>query len=101
MRLLSIKLFACAMGEELPVDSYRIKNSTVALFDQDGRLITCTLPIGAIVATDERVKGTLIEVIWNERHLLVFARELQTRAEKLDPKTAPVDTLVSWRIPRV
>jgi hypothetical protein len=64
---------------------FRIKSPTIVLFFEDGRHVSRTLPAGSIVkALDGRIgeKG-LLDVIWGDKKVLMFAVDLKSRGEKV------------------
>ena len=69
---------------------YRITTPTIALFPVDGRHVARTVPDGALVSIDESVlhQNKLVEVLWNETRVMMFAQDVRTRGEKLADEEA-------------
>jgi hypothetical protein len=51
----------------------------------DGRHVARTVPDGALVSIDESLlnQNKLVEVLWNETRVMMFAQDVRTRGEKL------------------
>jgi hypothetical protein len=67
------------------IGRFRIKSPTIMLSFEDGRHVSHTLPVGAIVeCVDGRIgeKG-LIDVIWEGLTVLMFAVDLKSRGVKV------------------
>lgn len=66
----------------MPLGRYRLKTSTLALLQHDGRQVARTVPAGAIVEIDVTPKGDkLVEVLWDGKKLMMFFEDMQSRAE--------------------
>ena len=67
----------------MSVDHYRIKNPTIALFEQDGRHVAEMLPTGAIVEIrSETFDGDkLVNVVWEAKDVMMFTQDLRRRGE--------------------
>ena len=63
---------------------YRIKSSTLALLEDNGRRVSCTLPAGTVIATDYLEAQGMVEVVWENKKFLMFAKDLRSRAEPLE-----------------
>jgi hypothetical protein len=70
--------------EEIPVGKYRIQSSTLALIEENGRRTSCTLPAGTVIATDHLEAQGLVEVVWENKKFLMFAKDLRSRAEPVE-----------------
>jgi len=64
---------------------YRIQSSTIALFPENGRYVTRTLPEGAIVEIKSLGfdRNKLVEVIWDGKNVMMFNQDIQCRAERV------------------
>jgi phosphoribosyl-ATP pyrophosphohydrolase len=67
------------------MEKFRIKSPTIALFKDDGRQVAYKVPEGATVT----VKGELnedkvVEVICDEKTVLMFTEDIRARGERLD-----------------
>jgi hypothetical protein len=62
---------------------FRITSATLALFEEDGRHVARTVPIGAIVTVDGGVLDgkKLVECTWDNRTVMMFSQDLRTRSE--------------------
>jgi hypothetical protein len=69
----------------MPIDRYRIKSPTIALFEEDGRHVADTVPIGAIVEIDSEMfdGNKLVTVAWDGRHVMMFTQDLRSRGEAI------------------
>jgi len=69
----------------LSLGSYRITESTMALFSEDGRHVTLTVPIGAFVTMESATfdGSVLVDVIWDGKKLMMFTHDLRLRAERI------------------
>ena len=67
----------------MPLGRYRINSPTIALFEQDGRHIADTVPAGAVIEihSDSFDADKLVEVLWDEKRVMMFAQDLRKRAE--------------------
>ena len=66
---------------------YRITDATLALFQEDGRHVAHTVPIGAVVTVDgnNAFDGSkLIEVVWDGKKVMMFTQDLRTRSKSVD-----------------
>jgi predicted lipoprotein len=66
-------------------DKYRIKSSTIALFQENGRHVTRTIPEGAVVEIGslEFDRNKLVEVIWDGKKVMMFCQDIQCRGERV------------------
>lgn len=73
----------------MPLERYRITKPTIALFEEDGRHVTSMIPEGAIIAIDsETFDGNkLVNVLWDEKRVMMFTQDLRRRGELLDGQT--------------
>jgi hypothetical protein len=69
-------------------DKYRIKSPTIALFPENGRHVTRTVPEGAIVEIKNlSLDGKkLVEVLWVGRNVLMFSQDIQSRGERVQER---------------
>ena len=70
----------------MPMETFRIKTPTIALFQEDGRQVAHMVPEGATV-TVKREKGNedkFVEVIWDEKKVLMSTRDIRARGERLE-----------------
>jgi hypothetical protein len=67
----------------MPVQRYRIKDSTIAMFSVDGVHVARTVAAGTVVELSSgRIDGDkLIEVTWEGRSAMMFTQDLRSRAE--------------------
>jgi hypothetical protein len=84
----------------LPLERYRLREPTLALFDEDGRHVVRTVPAGATVALDRETGTTVIDerdrfdsqrmvgVLWNGTRLMMFTQDLRSRAELVEGPSA-------------
>jgi hypothetical protein len=70
----------------VPVGRYRIKSPTLVLFEEEGRHIAHTVPSGAIVTVDGQAfnHNKLVEVLWDQKRVMMFAQDLESRGEPID-----------------
>jgi hypothetical protein len=70
-------------GEWLHNGHYRIKNPTVALFEEEGRHVAHMVPAGAIINTNGAAFDgeKLVNVEWEGKTVMMFAQDLRSRAE--------------------
>ena len=66
---------------------FRLKSPTAALFPEDGRHIARIVPEGPVVLVHTLEGNKLIEVVWKEQTVLMFARDVRARGVKLDEAT--------------
>ena len=77
----------CRKEAVLPsIGRYRIKHPTIALFHEDGRHIAHTVPAGAFITVDSAAfnGNRLVDVTWDNKKVLMFARDVRSRAERVD-----------------
>ena len=65
---------------------YQIKEPTLGMVQSDGHHASVTIPIGSIiVVTGGPVDGNrLVDVTWNDRPFMMFARDLRSRGELIE-----------------
>jgi hypothetical protein len=70
--------------------SYRIKDPTVAISDRSGKKTIMTVPAGSVVVVEQPKTDEMemLDVLWNGRHVLMFARDLRARGEVLPTQAA-------------
>jgi len=69
------------------IQRYRIKDSTIAMFQEDGVHVAKTVLAGAVVEVhySSPMDGDrLVEVVWNGRSVLMFTQDLRSRAEMIE-----------------
>ena len=66
----------------MPRFQFRIPKPTLALFKEEDGYVGRPLPEGAAVSFDPQslASGTLIEVVWKDNLVLMFASDLAVRA---------------------
>jgi len=66
-------------------ERYRVTSQTIALFHEGERDIADRVPDGAIIAIDgDAFTGDpFVKVLWNGREIMIFARDLRTRTERI------------------
>ena len=64
---------------------YRLLQPTVALFSEEGLRVARTLPMGAVIAIDHLLyrRDKFVEAVWEGQSILMFGRDIRTRARKL------------------
>ena len=70
--------------------SYRIKDPTLAVVEKSGSKVMITVPAGAIVTAENYTVDAMemVEVVWDKRHILMFALDLRTRGEAVNYQAA-------------
>jgi hypothetical protein len=70
----------------MPGGLYRINSPTIALWEQDDRHKTDTVPVGAIVEVDSATfdGNKLVEVLWDGKRVMMFTQDLRKRGESVD-----------------
>jgi len=65
---------------------YGIRSSTMAYTSVDGQRTLAAVPVDAIVtvSVEPRDGDGLIEVVWDDKHSLMFSQDLRDRGELLD-----------------
>jgi hypothetical protein len=66
---------------------YRIKNSTIAMFQDGGVHVAKTVSAGAVVELRHNSpieEDKLVEVVWDGRNVLMFTQDLRARAELIE-----------------
>jgi hypothetical protein len=64
---------------------YGIRSSTMAYTAMDGQRTLVAVPVDAIVTASVDPDGDgLIEVVWDDKHYLMFSQDLRDRGEPLD-----------------
>jgi len=65
----------------VPTGRYRVTQPTIAMFEEGGRHVARHVPAGSIIYVDGRLDGDrLTDVIWDDQHVMMFTRDLRTRA---------------------
>ena len=69
----------------MPLEKYSIDSPTIALFQEGGRRVAHTVPIGAIICTDGKpfYGNKLMEVLWDEKTVMMFTQDLRSRGRKI------------------
>jgi hypothetical protein len=67
-------------------ERYLIHSATIALFFEDGRYVSHVVPEGTMVSLDGKTfnGNKLMEVIWNEKAVMMFTQDLRSRGKKID-----------------
>ena len=66
----------------MPKERYRVTNPTIAVFEENGRNVAHHVPAGALVIADQPAEGDkLMNVVWDNKQIMMFAQDLRTRAE--------------------
>jgi len=70
----------------MAIERYRIKDPTIAMFEEGGVHAARTVAAGMIVEVHNgAIDGDkLVEVMWNGRKVMMFTQDLRSRAEQLD-----------------
>jgi hypothetical protein len=72
----------------MPTGRYRIIEPTMAMFEEGGRHFQLHVPTDSIILIDGSLDGDrLTNVVWNDRHLMMFTQDLRTRAV-LEPENS-------------
>ena len=69
----------------MTAETYLISTPTIALFLEDGRHVAHLVPVGAVISTDGKPfnGNRLMEVAWDDRHVMMFTQDLRTRSKKI------------------
>ena len=63
---------------------YRILSPTIALSPVDGRHVARTVPGGSVVSIESLINHKkLVEVLWNETKVMMFAQDVRARGEEV------------------
>ena len=69
--------------------SYRMKDPTLAISEADGSKKMLTVPAGTVITVDHPTgEPDLVDVLWNGRHVLMFATDLKLRGEMVPTQAA-------------
>ena len=62
---------------------YHVKSPTVAICEENGLVEVRMVPAGAIITVEGpgAENDRLIDVLWDGKRVMMFTRDLQTRAE--------------------
>ncbi len=65
---------------------YRITDSTIAIFEEEGKYVARTVASGTVVEVcNDAIDGDrLVDVIWKGREVMMFTRDLRSRAEPVE-----------------
>jgi hypothetical protein len=63
---------------------YRITQPTMALFLEEGRQVARCVPSGAVISLDSVDGNKLVEVMWCEEKILMFAQDIRSRGERIE-----------------
>ena len=68
------------------IQRYRIKDSTIAMFEEDGVHIARPVAAGAIIelSSGPLDGDKLVDVTWEGRRVMMFTQDLRSRAEQID-----------------
>ena len=74
----------------MPTRSYRIKDPTIGIAYVDGHDAVVTVPAGSIVTTQQTAPDATqkLTVDWQGRRVMMFVRDLRTRAEVIPYRAA-------------
>jgi hypothetical protein len=82
----------------LPLERYRLREPTLALFVEEGRRVVRTVPAGTTVVVDgdpgtiaaeEAVDSKrMVGMLWNGIPVIMFTQDLRSRAELIDGPSA-------------
>jgi hypothetical protein len=77
----------------LPLERYRLREATLALFDEDGRHVARTVPAGTTVVVDSDAGDTfdskrMVGILWNGTRVMMFTQDLRSRAELVEGTSA-------------
>lgn len=69
---------------------YVLSSPTLALIEENGHHVAQTIPQGETLTIAEEAFGAdrLIEVLWADRKVLMFADDLRSRLQHPEPKPA-------------
>ena len=79
--------FLTAEDRRVPYTTkYRINQSTIALFKEEGRHVAHTIPSGSIVLVNpETFNGNkLVCVEWAGKEVMMFVQDVESRGERLE-----------------
>ena len=70
----------------MPMEKFRMKSPTIALFKEDGREVAHMVPQGAtvMVEADKVQKDKFVEVVWDDVKALMFKQDLRSRGVKVE-----------------
>jgi hypothetical protein len=70
----------------MPLGRYRITEPTIAVVEEEGRHVSYTVPIGAVVSADMNSlqRNGLVDVVWSEKPVMMFAQDLRSRSRPLN-----------------
>lgn len=70
----------------MPMEKFRMKSPTIALFKEDGREVAHMVPQGAtvLVAADKVQKDKFVEVVWDDMKARMFKQDLRSRGVKVE-----------------
>jgi hypothetical protein len=61
---------------------YRLRVPTIGVVEQDGKRLTITIPANAVLElTTENFTDGMVDVIWNDLRISVFAIDLAQRGQ--------------------
>jgi hypothetical protein len=72
----------------MPLGIYRINRATIALFEENGRHVSRTVPGGAVIEINSAALDgdKLVDVIWDGKRVMMFTQDLRTRGTLVDGK---------------
>lgn len=68
---------------------YKIIQPTIALFFEEGRQVARTIAAGSVISAESIEGDQLIEVEWSEKTVMMFAQDIRSRGERMDPPSNP------------
>ena len=71
-------------------DRYLIESPTMAMFDEDGRHVSQTVPAGSIIVVDGKTLNgdKLIPVLWADKPVFMFTQDIRRRGKRLEDGAA-------------
>jgi hypothetical protein len=72
------------------LERYRLREPTMALFDEDGRRVARTVPAGTTFTVEgDTIDGKrLVSVLWNGTRVMMFIQDVRSRAELVEGHSA-------------
>jgi hypothetical protein len=74
----------------MPTETYRVRETALAIFSTAGERIPITLPINAIIVlVNGPLDGNrLVDVTWEGKILMMFTQDMRDRCDLLEPASA-------------
>ena len=69
----------------MPVGRYRMKEPSIAMFQENGQYVALTVPAGALIRVGGVVfdSNLLVNVTWMHKEVMMFTEDLRTRSEEI------------------